>query len=319
MSAESRPPSLALTAGDPAGIGPEVVLKALASPDRPPVPVIVYGPMAVLLDRAARFGLKPPQDLDARVVDVPLDRPVALGRVSAAAGSVAARAVLRAVADAREGRVHALVTAPLNKESLHAAGHPWPGHTEMLAQAAGTPDVAMMFVGGGLRVALITIHRSLRSVPDAVTPAEVRRVARLVHRALPRFGVAAPRIALCGLNPHAGEHGLLGREEEEVLIPAVADLRREGLDVTGPFPADSLFVRAKRGEFDAVIAGYHDQGLIPVKLAAFGHAVNVTLGLPFVRTSVDHGTGFDIVEKGIADPTSLVEAMKVAVELSRTR
>jgi len=319
MSAESRPPSLALTAGDPAGIGPEVVLKALASPDRPPVPVIVYGPMAVLLDRAARFGLKPPQDLDARVVDVPLDRPVALGRVSAAAGSAAARAVLRAVADAREGRVHALVTAPLNKESLHAAGHPWPGHTEMLAQAAGTPDVAMMFVGGGLRVALITIHRSLRSVPDAVTPAEVRRVARLVHRALPRFGVAAPRIALCGLNPHAGEHGLLGREEEEVLIPAVADLRREGLDVTGPFPADSLFVRAKRGEFDAVIAGYHDQGLIPVKLAAFGHAVNVTLGLPFVRTSVDHGTGFDIVEKGIADPTSLVEAMKVAVELSRTR
>ena len=319
MSAEPRPPRLALTTGDPAGIGPEVVLKALASPDRPAAPVIVYGPMAVLLERAARFGLRSPQDLDARLVDVPLDGRVELGRTSAAAGRAAAEAVLRAVADAREGRVQALVTAPLNKESLRAAGHPWPGHTEMLAEAAGTPDVAMMFVGGGLRVALITIHRPLRTVPDAVTPAEVRRVARLVHRELPRFGVTVPRIALCGLNPHAGEHGLLGHEEEHVLIPAVEDLRREGLDVSGPFPADSLFVRAKRGEFDAVIAGYHDQGLIPVKLAAFGHAVNVTLGLPFVRTSVDHGTGFDIVEKGVADATSMVEAMKVAVDLAQQR
>jgi 4-hydroxythreonine-4-phosphate dehydrogenase len=316
VSAESRPPRLALTAGDPAGIGPEVVLKALASPDRPPVPVVVYGSVAVLLERALRLGLPAPQDLQARVVDVPLDGPVELGRTSAAAGRAAARAVLRAVDDARAGIVQALVTAPLNKESLHAAGHPWPGHTEMLAEAAGTPDVAMMFVGGGLRVALLTIHRSLRTVPDAVTPAEVRRVTRLVHRELPRFGVRAPRIALCGLNPHAGEHGLLGAEEEQVLIPAVAEMRRDGLDVSGPFPADSLFVRARRGEFDAVIAAYHDQGLIPVKLAAFGHAVNVTLGLPFVRTSVDHGTGFDIVEKGIADASSLVEAMKVAVELA---
>jgi 4-hydroxythreonine-4-phosphate dehydrogenase len=319
VSAESRPPRLALTAGDPAGIGPEVVLKALASPDRPPVPVVVYGSVAVLLERALRLGLPAPQDLQARVVDVPLDGPVELGRTSAAAGRAAARAVLRAVADARAGVVQALVTAPLNKESLHAAGHPWPGHTEMLAEAAGTPDVAMMFVGGGLRVALLTIHRSLRTGPDAVTPAEVRRVTRLVHRELPRFGVRAPRIALCGLNPHAGEHGLLGAEEEQVLIPAVAEMRRDGLDVSGPFPADSLFVRARRGEFDAVIAAYHDQGLIPVKLAAFGHAVNVTLGLPFVRTSVDHGTGFDIVEKGIADASSLVEAMKVAVELAQTR
>jgi 4-hydroxythreonine-4-phosphate dehydrogenase len=309
-------PRLALTAGDPAGIGPEVVLKALASPDRPAAPVVVYGPMSVLLARALRFGLPPPQDLNARLIDVPLDGPVELGRTSAAAGHAAAQAVLRAVADTKRGQVDAIVTAPLNKESLRAAGHPWPGHTEMLAEAAGTPDVAMMFVGGGLRVALVTIHRPLRTVPDGVTPAEVRRVTRLVHREMPRFGVRAPRIAVCGLNPHAGEHGLLGHEEQEVLEPAVADLRREGLAVSGPFPADSLFVRAKRGEFDAVIAGYHDQGLIPVKLAAFGHAVNVTLGLPFVRTSVDHGTGFDIVEKGIADATSLVEAMKVAVELA---
>jgi 4-hydroxythreonine-4-phosphate dehydrogenase len=318
MTAES-PPRLALTAGDPAGIGPEVVLKALASPDRPAAPVVVYGPMSVLLARALRLGLPPPQDLNARLVDVPLDGPVELGRMSGAAGRAAAQAVLRAVADTKRGQVHALVTAPLNKESLRAAGHPWPGHTEMLAEAAGTPDVAMMFVGGGLRVALVTIHQPLRTVPDAVTPAEVRRVTRLVHRELPRFGVRAPRIGLCGLNPHAGEHGLLGHEEQEVLEPAIADLRREGLDVSGPFPADSLFVRARHGEFDAVIAGYHDQGLIPVKLAAFGHAVNVTLGLPFVRTSVDHGTGFDIVDKGIADAGSMVEAMKVAAELARTR
>jgi 4-hydroxythreonine-4-phosphate dehydrogenase len=319
VSTEARPPRLALTVGDPAGIGPEVVLKALASPERPLVPVVVYGSMAVLDDRARRFGLPLPQDLGARVVDIPLDAPVELARTSAAAGRAAARAVLRAVSDAKAGQVQALVTAPLNKESLHAAGHPWPGHTEMLAEAAGTPDVAMMFVGGGLRVALLTIHRPLRTVPDAVTPSEVRRVARLVHRELPRFGVARPRLALCGINPHAGEHGLLGREEQDVLAPAVADLRGEGLDIAGPLPADSLFVRAKRGEFDAVIACYHDQGLIPVKLAAFGHAVNVTLGLPFVRTSVDHGTGFDIVGKGVADATSMVEAMKVAADLARTR
>lgn len=310
-------PRLALTAGDPAGIGPEVVLRALASPERPDVPVIVYGAMASLLDRAQRFGLRAPQDLGARVVDVPAEEAITLGRASASGGRAAAEAVLRAARDAKDGRVEALVTAPLNKESLHAAGYPWPGHTEMLAEASGTPDVAMMFVGGGLRVALLTIHRSLRSVPDAITRGEVERIVRLVHRELPRLRAPGRKIALCGLNPHAGEGGLFGREEQEVLGPAVAALRAEGVDVAGPFPADSLFVRASRGEFDAVVAGYHDQGLIPVKLAAFGHAVNVTLGLPFVRTSVDHGTGFEIVEKGLAEGTSLVEAMKLAVDLAR--
>jgi 4-hydroxythreonine-4-phosphate dehydrogenase len=189
----------------------------------------------------------------------------------------------------------------------------------MLAEAAGTADVAMMFVGGPLRVALLTIHCALRSVPDAVTPAEVRRVVRLVHRELPRFGTARRRIAVCGLNPHAGEGGLFGNEERDVIAPALESLRGEGIEVSGPYPADSLFVRASRGEFDAVVAGYHDQGLIPVKLLAFGHAVNVTIGLPFVRTSVDHGTGFDIVEKGTADGKSLVEAMKLAVTLAGSR
>jgi len=306
---------LAVTMGDPAGIGPEVVLRAAADRDRPNVALRVYGPRAVLVDRARRFSLAGPDELDLDVTDIPLPEAPPLGRVSAVAGRAAAEAVLAAARDALAGEVAGIVTAPLNKESLHAAGYPWPGHTEMLADVAATPDVAMMFVGGSLRVALVTIHRSLRSVPDAVTASEVMRVVRLVHRELPRFAPGRRRIALCGLNPHAGEGGLFGREEVEVLGPAADALRAEGVDLDGPLPADSLFVRAARGEYDAVVAGYHDQGLIPVKLVSFGHAVNVTLGLPFVRTSVDHGTGFDIVEKGVADGKSLVEAIQLAARL----
>src|SRR5262245_1043962 len=281
--------------------------------------MIVYGPRTVLQARAARFGLRPIDDLGARLVDVPVEGEVALGATSPAGGRAAADAVLRAARDALEGQVDAVVTAPLNKDSLAAAGHPWPGHTELLADVAGVSDVAMLFVGGSLRVALVTIHRSLRSVPDAVSGAEVERVARLLHRELPRLGATARRIAVCGLNPHAGEGGMFGREEIETIAPAVARLRAEGLEVSGPFPADSLFARAARGEFDAVLAQYHDQGLIPVKLAAFGHAVNVTLGLPFVRTSVDHGTGFDIVDKGVAEEGSLLAAMKLAADVVRAR
>jgi 4-hydroxythreonine-4-phosphate dehydrogenase len=187
----------------------------------------------------------------------------------------------------------------------------------MLAEAAAVSDVAMLFVGGGLRVALLTIHRSLRSVPDAITGAEVERVVRLVHRELPRFGAGRRRIAVCGVNPHAGEGGLFGREDVDVVAPAVARLAADGLEVTGPLPADTVFVRAVRGEFDAVVAAYHDQGLVPVKLVAFGRAVNVTLGLPFVRTSVDHGTAFDIAASGTADAGSLLAAMSLAGSLVR--
>jgi 4-hydroxythreonine-4-phosphate dehydrogenase len=310
-------PRIGITVGDPAGIGPEIVLKALAAKDRPDADYIVFGAVDALADRMFRFGLPAAQDTGARVVDIPAPEEIALGTVSAGSGHAAARAVLRAVQEIRRGRLDAIVTAPLQKEALSAAGYPWPGHTELLAEAAGTPDVAMMFVGGGLKVALLTIHRALRSVPDAITGDEVKRVVRLVARELPRFGAAAGRIALCGLNPHAGEGGLFGTEEREVLSPALATLRAEGLDVHGPFPADTLFVRAARGDFDAVIACYHDQGLIPVKLASFGKAVNVTIGLPFVRTSVDHGTGFDIVTKGTADAGSLLEAMTLAAALAR--
>jgi 4-hydroxythreonine-4-phosphate dehydrogenase len=307
---------IGITVGDPAGIGPEVVLKALASAERPDAEYVVFGPMEALADRSRRFHLPPPQDGGARVVDIEAPEPVPLARISAAAGHAAARAVLRAVTEVRAGRLQAIVTAPLQKESLKAAGYPWPGHTEMLAEASGVTDFAMMFVGGPLRVALLTIHRSLRSVPDAITAAEVQRVVSLVHRELPRFGATTSRIAVCGLNPHAGEGGLFGDEDGAVLAPAIQALRAAGIDVHGPLPADTVFVRAARGDFDAVIACYHDQGLIPVKLASFGRAVNVTIGLPFVRTSVDHGTGFDIVEKGVADAGSLLEAMKLAATLA---
>jgi len=311
----SRRPRLALTVGDPAGIGPEIVLKALASSSCPPAEWVVYGPLALLEERSRRFSLPAATTLAAAAVDVET-APVALGTVSAEGGRAAAAALQAAVADALAGRVAGIVTAPLNKESLRAAGHPWPGHTELLAEAAGVSDVAMLFVGGGLRVALLTIHRSLRSVPDAVTRAETERIVRLVHRELPRLGAKQRRIAVCGVNPHAGEHGLFGCEDEDVLRPAVASLRAEGLSVTGPLPADTVFVRAVQGEFDAVVAAYHDQGLVPVKLLAFGRAVNVTLGLPFVRTSVDHGTAFDIAALGRADPGSLLAAMALAVELA---
>jgi 4-hydroxythreonine-4-phosphate dehydrogenase len=309
---------VAVTVGDPAGIGPEIVLKALASPERPPGGYVVYGPARVLDAFARQMKWKSVADLGIESFDVPLNADVPLGTVTAEGGRVAAEAVLQAARDAMAGKVDAIATAPLNKESLRAAGYPFPGHTELLADVAGVKDVAMMFVGGPLRVALVTIHRSLRSVPDAVSGAEVARVVRLVNRELPRFGASRRRIAVCGLNPHAGEGGLFGTEERDAIAPALEGLRREGVDCHGPLPADTLFGRAYKGEFDAVVALYHDQGLIPVKLMAFGKSVNVTLGLPFPRASVDHGTAFDIAGKGIAAEGSMIEAMKVAVQLAAT-
>ena len=229
-------PRLALTVGDPAGIGPEIVLKALASEARPEAAIVVYGPVATLEATARSLGLRPLRDLNAGHVDVPLTGEVVLGRVTPAGGRAAAEAVLQAARDALAGRVDGIVTAPLNKESLHVAGYDFPGHTELLAHTAGTPDVAMMFVGGPVRVALLTIHRALRSVPDAVTPGEIRRIVRLVDRELPRFGATRRRIALCGLNPHAGEGGLFGTEERDIIAPTVESLsRRTGSTCAAPF------------------------------------------------------------------------------------
>jgi len=310
---------LGVTVGDPAGIGPEIVLRALRSSAPRVADWVVYGPASVLRERAERFSLDDRVPGGGELVDVGLRGEIRSGAVSAAGGHAAAEAVRRAVEDARAGRVDALVTAPLHKESLHAAGYPWPGHTEMLAAFAEASNVAMMFVGGGLRVALLTIHRSLRSVPDSLGVDEVKRIVRLVHDELPGLGAPRRRIAVCGVNPHAGEAGLFGREEIDVILPALEALRAEGLDVAGPLPADALFPRARDGAFDAVVAAYHDQGLIPVKLLARGHAVNLTLGLPFVRTSVDHGTAFDIVDRGIADCGSLITAAELAASLVERR
>ena len=239
------------------------------------------------------------------------------GVLSAGAGRAAHDTIVRAVADAQQHAVDAIATAPVNKEAFRLAGLPWNGHTDLLAHLTGAPDVAMMFYSEALCVVLATVHIALADVPRAITRESLETTIALTARELPRFGVAAPRIAVAGLNPHAGEHGLFGREEETAIVPAIAAARGRGIDVSGPFPADTVFVRARRGEFDVVVACYHDQGLIPVKLVAFGEAVNVTLGLPIVRTSVDHGTAFDIAGKGIADPQSMIAAVLLAARLAR--
>jgi 4-hydroxythreonine-4-phosphate dehydrogenase len=237
--------------------------------------------------------------------------------LSAAAGRAAYDAVVAAVADARAGRVAAVATAPVNKAAFALAGLPWKGHTDLLAHLCGAPRVAMMFHAAQLRVVLATVHIPLREVPAALTPALLDDLLDLMTRELPRFGCPAPRLAVAGLNPHAGEGGLMGTEDEAVLRPAVERARARGVQVEGPLPADTVFVRAVRGGFDAVLACYHDQGLVPMKLVAFGSAVNVTLGLPIVRTSVDHGTAFDIAGRGVADPSSMIEAVLLAARLAR--
>jgi 4-hydroxythreonine-4-phosphate dehydrogenase len=288
---------IGVTVGDPAGIGPEIARKAAADPALPSeCEIVLYGPSG---ERAVAQYER--------------------GRVSAQAGRAAYDAIVEATRDAQAGRIDAMATAPINKEAFAAAGLPWRGHTDLLAHLTGVPRVAMMFYAESLRVVLATVHIALAEVPRALTREVLEGTIDLAARELPRFGFPSPRLALAGLNPHAGEHGVIGREDDDVLVPAVAASRARGIDVAGPFPADTVFVRAMRGEFDAVVACYHDQGLIPIKLVAFGRAVNVTLGLPIVRTSVDHGTAFDIAGKDIADPSSLIEAIKLAVRLARRR
>jgi 4-hydroxythreonine-4-phosphate dehydrogenase len=287
-------PRVAITAGDPAGIGPEVAARAAADPRVLDLcEPIVYGPPA-----GAAFSA---------------------GELSAAAGRAAYDVIVRAVADARQGVVQAIATAPVNKEAFRLAGLEWSGHTDLLAHLTGSRHVAMMFYSEALRVVLATVHIPLAEVPRALTQASLDATIALTARELPRFGIAAPRIAVAGLNPHAGEHGLFGDEEQTAIRPAIDACRARGIDVSGPYPGDTVFVRARRGDFDVVVACYHDQGLIPVKLVAFGQAVNVTLGLPIIRTSVDHGTAFDIAGKGIADPESMITAVLLAARLARTK
>jgi 4-hydroxythreonine-4-phosphate dehydrogenase len=287
-------PVIAITAGDPSGIGPEISEKAAADP------------RVLAVCEPVIYGLHAAGDLAAFPV----------GQVNARAGLSAFETIEAAVRDALDGRVSAVATAPVSKAAFAAAGLPWRGHTDLLAHLCGTREAVMFFWADRLKVALATVHIPLAEVPGALTAVRLRHVLRTVAAELPGFGLARPRIAVAGLNPHAGEGGLLGTEDRDIIAPVVAELGREGLEVSGPHPADTVFVRAMRGEFDVVVAAYHDQGLIPVKLASFGRAVNVTLGLPIIRTSVDHGTAFDIARTGTADPGSLVEAILLAAKLA---
>ncbi|HWO01911.1 MAG TPA: 4-hydroxythreonine-4-phosphate dehydrogenase PdxA [Blastocatellia bacterium] len=324
-------PRIGVTTGDPAGIGPEIVLKAVASPEVCSIagPVII-GPASELRRQALLLGLKfeYPAASELQLASFDSDEPViydtgdtqapiAYGTLSAAAGRAAIAAIEAGTKLCLNHALDAIATAPVNKEAIKLAGSAFPGHTEMLASLCGARESLMCFFAGDLRVFLLTIHLSLADAVAAITKERVANAIVLADRELRRFGISRPRIAVAGLNPHAGEHGLFGSEEAREIEPAIAECRADhDIDVSGPFPADTLFVRAARGEFDAVAACYHDQGLIPVKCLAFGKAVNVTLGLPIIRTSVDHGTAFDIAGRGVADPDSMIEAIILAAKLA---
>jgi len=320
-------PVIALTLGEPAGIGPDVV--AMAAQRLFPAHLVAIGDRDLLRTRAAQLGL--PLLLGsagARAVpivagrigleEVPLAIPARAGILDSRNAESVLATLERAVAGCLSGRFDAMVTAPVHKGIINEAGFPFRGHTEFLAQRAGVGPVVMMLAGDGLRVALATTHLSLKDVPRAITRESLAETLRILHADLVRrFSIAAPRILVAGLNPHAGESGHLGREEIDVIIPVLEALRGEGFDLVGPLPADTLFNPERLAGADCVLAMYHDQGLPVLKYATFGHGVNTTLGLPFVRTSVDHGTAVELAGTGCADPGSLVAAIELAIELAQ--
>jgi 4-phospho-D-threonate 3-dehydrogenase / 4-phospho-D-erythronate 3-dehydrogenase len=324
-------PLIALTMGDPAGVGPEVIVKAAARHDLSAFCTpLVIGDLArlrrakdicgVALELvpvdAAREALSGPGVLEVLDVGgVPGDLP--FGQLSAVGGEAAYRYIEAAARLAVDRQVDAICTAPLNKEALHAAGHRFPGHTELLAHLTGTPEVSMMLTAPGLRVIHVTTHIGLLDAVERIEPGLVYRTVRRGHDTLVAAGIPRPAIAVCGINPHAGENGLFGRGEEEAkIVPGLDRARAEGLNAAGPLPADTVFFRARRGDFDLVVAMYHDQGHGPVKVLGLEAGVNITVGLPVVRTSVDHGTAFDIAGTGKADERSLVEALRQAAVLA---
>ena len=324
-------PLLGVTVGDPAGIGPEIVLKSAADPRTCEARLIAIGSVEALTAAAAVVPEAPALNIvsapaDARfepgtldVIAVPSDVAVPVGRLSAEAGQIAFEGVERAVALALEGAIDGIVTAPLNKEAIALAGHPYPGHTEILADLTGTRDFAMMLTALKLRVVHVTTHVGIRQMLERVTTERVLTTVRLADRALRDMGIDAPSVGVAGLNPHAGEGGMFGDEEIRVIAPAIEQARAEGIDATGPWPADTLFGRAVAGDFDVAIAMFHDQGHIAVKVLGFETGVNATIGLPIVRTSVDHGTAFDIAGTGRANHDSLVEAIAVGAAMARAR
>jgi 4-hydroxythreonine-4-phosphate dehydrogenase len=338
----SDPLPLAITLGDPCGIGPETIVRAYGRGEA--ADCVVYGDAAWLARTAREMRFAPQSSLpvvveldtldDWRAVPhgaipvlpvVRLPPDLRLGQVDARAGAAAYRCIEAAANDALAARVAAVVTAPIHKAALHAAGVPFPGHTEILQHLAGGVPVRMMLANPQLRTVLVTVHLPLRQAIDAVTFDAVLQTIRIAHRAAVSWGQERPRIAVAGINPHAGEDGLFGDEEARIIAPAIAQARAEGIAASGPHPPDTVFMRARHdppahpGEFDLVVAMYHDQGLIPVKYLGVEQGVNVTLGLPFVRTSPDHGTAFDIAGKDRADPSSLIAAIRMARQLAATR
>lgn len=321
---------IAITMGDPCGIGPEIIAKLYA--DREALhPTLVLGDEG-LIQRAIRLLDLP---LTVRVIDAPEDfqgalgaidvislshlpEDLPLGQLDARAGKAAFDYIRAGIDLALQRRIRAIVTAPINKEALKLADIHYPGHTEILADFSGTKDFAMMLMNNDLRVILVTIHVSLREAIEQLTMESELTTIRLAHQAMTQLGITQPRIAVAGLNPHAGEHGLFGSEDEAIIKPAIQQAQAEGIEASGPWPGDTVFMHARQGRFDIVVAQYHDQGLIPVKYLGVDEGVNITVGLPFVRTSVDHGTAFDIAGTGKASHASLRVAVEQAAMLARS-
>ena len=328
-------PFIGITMGDPTGIGPEIIVKALSMKEpfqacRP----IVFGDREVL-SRAIRMQNlsatldvidKIPEDryLPNKIFLLPLSRlevaSLCFGQPDRACGEAMVKYIEEAVKWVRSGKLDAITTCPINKKAMNAAGYPFPGHTELLAHLVGASSVAMMFLGSKLKIVLVTTHLPLKEVSKWITANRILSTLRLTDEGMKEyFGIPHPKIAVLGLNPHCGEEGLLGDEEKREILPAIAEARSLGMDVKGPFPADSFFDLSRHATFHVVVSMYHDQGLIPIKMYDFKEAVNFTLGLPFIRTSVDHGTAYDIAGKGLADPTNLIKAILTAANLSESK
>ena len=328
MNAVSLSVPLVITAGEPAGIGPDLCVQLAAT--QPEAPLVVIADKNLLLQRAARLGI-PLQVRDysasresvsqpntLAVIHMPFVAECRTGVLNAANSENVLALLRRAVQGCQAGEFSGMVTCPVHKGIINDAGIPFTGHTEFLAEQTGAGQVVMMLVGGGMRVALATTHLPLKDVVAAITPSLLENVLRIIQRELQRrFGIVQPRILVAGLNPHAGEGGYLGREEIEVMIPVLDRLRAEGMNVSAPLPADTLFTPHKLAQCDCVLAMYHDQGLPVLKYASFGQGVNVTLGLPIIRTSVDHGTALDLAGTGKANSSSLLEAIKLAAQMSK--
>ena len=331
-------PTIAITTGDPAGIGPEVVLKALTDQELLNIARwVVIGDAAIFDMIGERIGLKPPHGIvqdrgriaaqwsgykagQVCLLDLRQLEPIqfTIGKLSAACGRAALEYVRTATQLCLDGQVDAMVTAPLNKEAVTLTGQSFTGHTEFIADLSGATDSRMLLVNDHLRVIHVSTHCPLRNACE-LEPSRILRTIQLGNEALQSLGFAEPRIAVCGLNPHAGENGLFGNEDLELIVPAIQSAQDMGLICEGPFPADTIFIKAVRGGYDLVVAMYHDQGHVPMKLLDFEHTINVSLGLPIIRTSVDHGTAFDIAGKNQADPSSLKAAMKLAITMSLNR